>query len=429
MYPLVICLALCLATGTAAGDVASDNPVLAPTVGIIEFQGNHRTKTKVLRREMLLDKGDLFDEVLFQASLQRIRNLGLYYKVSGEVVPIAGTPDMRLIVRVHEKWSILPLPEIDVSDEGNVKLGIDYTDYNFRGEDQLLKLKVKHAFGTDAAQDRGDSVSLGLALPEVHDTPYDVDVGLGWASDGEASSHSDLTITDQSNATSVDLNLEVHYLRREGTSRRRMGVGLTLNYVDQTNDAGESQSSWVNSIQFNHSLDSVDDYTYTFAGHRWGYTVKLFTAALGSNANALKLDMGYQWYWKFGDQNLTARARTGYTVGPDAEEVGFSIGGGSSLRGIDKDSLKGAGVWLGNLEYRTPRAWNWLGGAAFVDAGSAGEESDLIDPRRVAAGGGFGLRIYIGRLVQGVLRLDLAYGYSPDVGATPKIYFSLKQPF
>ena len=45
-----------------------------------------------------------------------------------------------------------------------------------------------------------------------------------------------------------------------------------------------------------------------------------------------------------------------------------------------------------------------------------------------AVGGGVGLRIYIARLVGVVLRLDLAYGYHPDDGATPKLYFSLRQP-
>jgi len=428
MYPLVIFLALFLATGTAAGQDTSGAAEPAPVVGMIVFQGNHRTKTKVLAREMLLEVGDLFDEGLFEASLQRIRNLGLFYKVSGELVPIMGTHRMQLTVRVKEKWSILPLPQLDISDEGNVKLGITYTDYNFRGEDQRLKIKAKHAFGTDAASERGDSAAIELSLPEFRDLPYDLDVGVGWAANGAASTRSELTTTDQGDATSIDLDLGVHHFQREGTNRRRMGVGIKVNWVDQTSDTGESQSEWINSVQFGHSLDSVDDFTYTFEGHRWGYSLQLFTTVLGSTVNALKLDMGYQWFWKFDEHNLTARARTGYTVGPDAADVGFDVGGGSSLRGIDKDSLDGAAMWLGNLEYRTPRAWKRLGGAAFADAGTAGELYDLVDPSRLAVGGGVGLRIYVARLVGVVLRLDVAYGYHPDDGATPKVYFSLKQP-
>jgi outer membrane protein assembly factor BamA len=428
MYPLVIFLALCLATGTATAQDAGSDTGSAPVVGMIVFQGNHRTKTKVLAREMLLKEGDLFDEVLFQASLQRIRNLGLFYKVAGDVAPIAGTNRRRLTVQVKEKWTILPLPQIDISDEGNVKLGISYADYNFRGEDQRLTIKAKHSFGTGDTSERGDSAAIDLTMPEFRDTPYDIDVGVGWAADGSASTRSDLTIEDDSDATSIDVDLGIHHFRREGTNRRRMGVGFTVNYVEQTGDTGKRQSQWINSVKFGHSLDSVDDFTYTFEGHRWNYSVQLFTAILGSTVNAVQLDMGYQWYWKFGEHNLTARAQTGYTVGPDAAEVAFDIGGGSSLRGIDKDSLEGAGMWLGNLEYRSPRAWTWLGGAVFVDAGTAGEPYDLVDPNRVAAGGGVGLRVYVARLVGVVLRLDVAYGYHPDEGANPKVYFSLKQP-
>ncbi|HEX9591867.1 MAG TPA: POTRA domain-containing protein [bacterium] len=429
MRTLVIIVVLCVTTGAAIAAPGDEGAGPSGVVDAIEYRGNHRTKTKVLAREMLLQVGDPYSEEQFQASLQRIRNLGLYYRVTGEVVPVPGTDRLHLTVRVKEKWSILPLPELDISDEGNVKAGINYTDYNFRGEDQLLQVKVKHAFGTDSDTERGDSASVNLDFRELRDSPYDFSVGLGWATDGEAAASTELTTTGEGEATSVDLDLELHHFTREGTSRRRMGGGVTINYVTETDGAGTEDTQWVNSVRFTHSLDSVDDFNYTFAGHRWDYTVELFTLALGSNADALKLDLGYQWYWKFGQQNVTARAQTGYTIGPDASEVGFELGGGRSVRGIEKDSISGKGMWLGNLEYRSPRAWNWLGGAAFLDAGTAGQASDLLDPGRVAAGGGLGLRVYIGRLVQGVVRLDTAYGYHPDDGFSTKLYFSLKQPF
>ena len=429
MRSLAIIVSLWVLTGIAAAAPSPEDGVPSGVIGAIQYQGNHRTKTKVLAREMLLQVGDRYDEEQFQASLQRIRNLGLYYRVTGGVQPIPGTDRLRLTVRVKEKWSILPLPELDITDEGNIKAGVNYTDYNFRGEDQLLRVKVKHAFGTDTSSDRGDSASVDLDIREFHDSPYNLSIGAGWATNGEAAESTDLTSAGEGEATSLDLDLDLQHFTREGTSRRRMGGGVTINYITETDAAGTKKTQWVNSLRFTHSLDSVDDFIYTFQGHRWDYTVELFTIALGSNADALKLDMGYQWYWKYHEQNLTARVRTGYTVGPDASEVGFEIGGGRSVRGIDKDSVSGKGMWLGNVEYRSPRAWNWLGGAAFVDAGTAGNASELLTPDRFAAGGGLGLRIYIGRLVEGVVRLDFAYGYHPDEGVSPKLYFSLKQPF
>jgi outer membrane protein assembly factor BamA len=429
MRTLLVIVVLWITAGTAVAATGEDEVAPSGIVGMIQYQGNHRTKTKVLAREMLLQVGDRYDEEQFQASLQRIRNLGLYYRVTGQVVPIPGTDRLRLTVRVKEKWSILPLPELDITDEGNVKAGINYTDYNFRGADELLRVKVKHAFGTDGSSDRGDSASIDLDIREFRDSPFDLSIGLGWATDGEAAESTKLTTTDDGEATSIELDLDVKHFRREGTSRRRTGGGITLNYVTETDALGNDDTQWVNSVRFVHSLDSVDDFIYTFEGHRWDYTVELFTVMLGSNADALELDMGYQWYWKIGQQNVTARARAGYTLGPDASDVGFEIGGGRSVRGIESDSLSGKGMWSGNLEYRSPRAWNWLGGAAFVDAGTAGDASELLEPGRVAVGAGLGLRIYIARLVQGVVRLDFARGYHPDDGVNTNLYFSLKQPF
>jgi len=395
----------------------------AGRVVAIDFLGNHRTKTPVLAREMLLQVGDPFDAKRFEDSLQRIRNLGIFFRVSGEVRP-AGPGEVALAVRVVEKWAVLPLPQLDITDEGDVKVGLDYTDYNFRGEDQRLNVKFKHAFGTDAGGKAGESASVSLDVPQVGESPYDLSVGLGLATNNEVASRTSLTGTRGGGATSVDLDVDVGRFERIKTYRRRRAVGLTVNHVTGTKD----QPRWLNSLRLSRSFDAVDDFVYTFRGYRIGGGVELFSDWLGGEASAAKLAGGYTRYWKRGEHNLVGRVSGGYTFGPDARDVGFELGGGRNLRGIDKSALVGAGMWLLNLEYRSPRAWEWLGGACFVDLGAAGEEADLVDPSHLAAGGGVGVRAYVGRLVKGVARLDVAYGTGPEGAGGLKVYFGLKQP-
>ncbi|RMF87609.1 MAG: hypothetical protein D6739_01400 [Nitrospirae bacterium] len=351
-----------------------------------------------------------------------MRNLGLFYRVSGEVRP-AGPGRVALTVRVAEKWAILPLPQLDITEEGDVKVGLDYTDYNFRGEDQQLNVKFKHAFGTDPGGQAGESGSVSLAIPQLGETPYDARASLGIATNNEVSARSELTGTRGSGATSVDLDLDVGRFQRIGTARRRTGIGFTVNYV-----TGNPRLRWVNSLRLRRSVDAVDDFVYTFRGHRAGAEVQLFSDLLGSRASAAKLSAAWTQYWKRGEHNLVGKLSGGYTLGPDARDVGFEIGGGRSVRGIDKESLVGAGMWLVNVEYRTPRAWEWLGGATFLDVGAAGSDLDLVRPDHMAAGVGVGLRAYIGRLVKGVARLDLAVGTGPDGAGGFKVYFGLKQP-
>jgi len=395
----------------------------APRITTIDYLGNHRTKRPILAREMLLHVGDPFDPKRFADSLQRLRNLGIFFRVSGEV-RTTGPGEVCLVVRVAEKWSVLPLPQLDLTDEGDVKLGLDYTDYNFRGEDQRLNVKFKHAFGTDAGGRSGDSASTSLDIPQVGESPYDLSVGCGFATNNEAASRTSLTGTRGGSATSVDFDVDVGRFERVKTYRRRRAIGFTVNHVTGTED----QPRWLNSVRLSRSFDAVDDFVYTFRGYRVGGGVQLFSDWFGGEASAAKLAGEYTRFWKRGEHNLVGRVSGGYTFGPDARDVGFELGGGRNLRGIEKASLVGAGMWLLNLEYRSPRAWEWLGGACFTDVGAAGEEGDLVDPSHLAAGGGVGVRAYVGRLVKGVARLDVAYGTGPGGVGGLKVYFGLKQP-
>ncbi len=421
--PLLLLLALLAAARGAGATPPARSISPAPRITAIDYLGNHRTKRPILAREMLVHVGDPFDAQRFEDSLQRIRNLSIFYRVSGEVRSV-GPGEVALTVRVAEKWSVLPLPQVDITDEGDVKLGLDYTDYNFRGEDQRLNLKFKHAFGTDAGGKAGESASASLDVPQVGESPYDLSVGFGLATNNEAASRTSLTGTRGGNATSIDFDVDVGRFERVKTHRRRRAIGFTVNHVTGTED----QPRWLNSLRLSRSLDAVNDFVYTFRGYRVGGEVQLFSNWLGGEASAAKFSAGYTRFWKRGEHNLVGRVRGGYTFGPDARDVGFELGGGRNLRGIDKASLVGAGMWLLNLEYRSPRAWGWLGGACFTDLGAAGEEGDLVDPSHLAAGGGVGLRAYVGRLVKGVGRLDVAYGTGPDGIGGLKVYFGLKQP-
>ena len=57
-------------------------------VGRIEFTGNESTRDKVIRREVYLNEGDVFNTELLKLSIKRINQLG-YFK------PMEGAPDLR----------------------------------------------------------------------------------------------------------------------------------------------------------------------------------------------------------------------------------------------------------------------------------------------------------------------------------------------
>ena len=69
-------------------------------INLVNIQGNTRTKDQVIRRELAVTPGDVYDTVLVDASKQRLENLNYFSKV--ETVPtdtmIPGRKDLNVIV-------------------------------------------------------------------------------------------------------------------------------------------------------------------------------------------------------------------------------------------------------------------------------------------------------------------------------------------
>jgi outer membrane protein insertion porin family len=72
-------------------------------VDMIIIKGNKKTKDRVIRREVLLKEGDLFDSRKLQLSREKIYNLGFFKQVNIDVRPGSREGYMNLIVDVEEQ--------------------------------------------------------------------------------------------------------------------------------------------------------------------------------------------------------------------------------------------------------------------------------------------------------------------------------------
>jgi len=71
-------------------------------VNRIEFKGNTSTRDKVLRREMLLVEGELFNQKIFELSLLKLNQLGYFDEVTHDIKKVEGKNEVDVIVKVSE---------------------------------------------------------------------------------------------------------------------------------------------------------------------------------------------------------------------------------------------------------------------------------------------------------------------------------------
>jgi outer membrane protein insertion porin family len=133
----------------------------------IEFSGNTTTRDKVIRRELLLDEGQVFSNRLWELSLLRLNQLGYFDPIKPENADLKrdvkkGTVDIRLKVKEKGKQSI--------SFNGGVSglagsfVGFSYQTNNFLGLGETLTLSAQ-------VGNIQTNIQLGFTEPYLFDRP------------------------------------------------------------------------------------------------------------------------------------------------------------------------------------------------------------------------------------------------------------------
>jgi outer membrane protein insertion porin family len=114
----------------------------------IEFEGNTTTRDKVIRREILLEEGQVYNERLWKLSLQRLNQLGYFDQLKPDDPNITerhlnekeGTVDLTL--KVHEKGKNSIGLSGGVSGLAGAFIGLSYSTNNFLGLGETLTVQA-----------------------------------------------------------------------------------------------------------------------------------------------------------------------------------------------------------------------------------------------------------------------------------------------
>jgi len=406
----------------------------------IDIKGNIKTKDRVLRRELAVVPGEVFDLVKVKLSKQRLEGTRLFDQVEAQPEPTDVPNRKNLVVSVTE------------ADTGHVSLGagfssidsiigfVEYRESNFqlpwfRGGGQKLRIHV----GVGA---RRRDYNLGFVEPWFMGKKLELSVDAY---------HRELDYVSINNLyderrTGTRLGLR----RALGSDFLIGGVSYTIENVGIVNVSPDAPDSiqleagnrLVSKVGASLSYDTRK-YDTRFSGflpmggQETTLRSELAGGPFGGETDFYKLQLSTSWYFKgpFDGHVLEVGGRIGVVNNyGDSDRVPFFdrffLGGLDTLRGYRfrqvgprevsdtgfSERIGGRTYWFGGAEYSVPII-DFLRFAVFYDIGMVYRDAFSFDEEDSGTGfyndnWGLGLRLNIPRL--GPLRLDYGIPITSD---------------
>lgn len=134
----------------------------------IDFQGNATTRDKVIRRELLVDEGDLYSQQLLDTSILKLNQLGYFDPLKPEdawqITRDTKTNTVDLLLKVKERGKNSIQLNGGVSGISGSFIGFSYSTNNFLGLGETLSLGAQ--IGTLL-----DNITFGFTEPYLFDKP------------------------------------------------------------------------------------------------------------------------------------------------------------------------------------------------------------------------------------------------------------------
>jgi outer membrane protein insertion porin family len=351
-------------------------------VSRIEFTGNTITRDKVIRRELLLQEGQVYNSRLWELSIQRLNQLNYFdvLKADQDSESRQNTDDgtVDLLLKLKEKGKNSIGLNGGISGLSGTFIGLNYETNNFLGLGETLSVQANLG-------DLSRQISLGFTEPYLRDKPisvgaqifaqkYDFNPSKSQSPTGAAAGN--LTTAQQSlltnyNTSTTGLTLSAseplrNLFARTGVTRVGLSYSLSRSSVTTFNQntanvfqtlafrsgvAGQSQLNGIitSVVSPSFSFSSLDRAVGPHNGKDFNVSVQL--AGVGGNVKYYAPTMAYR---QFFPMKGLKKARDGHNVLGYRIQVshisGFAgevapptrrlyLGGESDIRGFDIRSV------------------------------------------------------------------------------------------
>ena len=391
----------------------------------IDFNGNVRTREKVLRREIPIRPGQVFQKSQLEEAQRRLFMLGFFkdVQVRHNVGDLEGERAIDVIFDVEEQRTGAASMGAGYSDRDKLVGTIGLQVPNFRGLGQQLDFSWE--FGT-----RREQFLIGFSEPWLFDTPTSFSFRV-YTLNQEYYESFDF----KRNSVSLRLGRR---LRKPAFSSISMGYQLRderySNFTEQYAElaaSGSYQPRTTSSLDVVFRRDTRDFPNFPTRGTVFSYTPEVASSFIAGDVDFHRHEFIANYYmpswWKFVLAVETKFAAIdGFSDWDDANISfwdKFTPGGvdwwDGQVRGYPDASLGprdaygnnvgGRAMFTMNLEYRFPITERQVVGLLFADAGNAWAGLSDVSPTDLRRSMGVGFRVMTPML--GMIGFDFGYGF------------------
>lgn len=372
----------------------------------IEIQGNSRTKDKVIRRELNVRPGEIFNGVKVTRSQERLQNLGYFKEVGFSTEPSDKPGYKNLLVEVEEQktgelgfgagFSSIDdfIGFVDITQSN-----FDIADFPyFTGAGQKFKLRA------EVGNKRRDFIA---SFTE----PFLFDRKLAFGVDGFSKRREFYSRDYDEKRDGGDLRLGIPLAEfiRADLKYTLENAGIN-NVGDDASDFIKSQEGdlTVSRVGVSLTRDTRNSVALPSRGERTSGTVEV--AGLGGDADFVKTyGSSAVFFTLFENHILMLKAQGGVSEGSGDTDVvplfdRFFLGGANTIRGFkfrdvgpqdeNDEPIGGEAFIAGTVEYTVPIIAR-LRGATFFDVGNVYFDRGDFDLGELSGSVGVGLRVQL----------------------------------
>ncbi|GAA3751563.1 outer membrane protein assembly factor BamA [Terriglobus aquaticus] len=347
-------------------------------VSRIEFTGNTITRDRVIRRELLLEEGQKYNNQLWELSILRLNQLNYFETLKADqdsetrTNTDEGTVD--LLLKLKEKGKNSIGLNGGLSGLSGSFIGLNYETNNFLGLGETLSvianlgnLSRNLTFGFTEPYFRNKPVSLGI---QVYAQKYDFNQAKSYSTTGASQnlSNAQQSLLTNYNTSTTGVTLSVssplrHLFRNKGVTRVGASYAITRQNISTFNDntrnvfetlafrSGlQSSGNQLNGILTsvltpNFSFSSVDRAVGPHSGRDFNAALQI--AGAGGNVKYISPQISFRQFYPIkglhitreGHNVLGMRAQVAHVEGFGGEVAPpfnrFYSGGEQELRGFD----------------------------------------------------------------------------------------------